>query len=80
MENGRKIDGTCEGCGSEKVVIAQYGISLRSLGLARRFCMSCLHAELKRLGLCREDSGADELEPVDDARIDRDGDEWSEHD
>lgn len=74
-----KDEKTCEGgCGSTQLVIAQYGISLRSLGLSSRFCSSCLYAELKRLGH-REDD-ADELGPDDDVCVDGDGEEWPEHD
>lgn len=46
-------DPLCESCldPRQRVVHAQFGISLASHGLASRFCSSCLYAELVALGL-----------------------------
>lgn len=37
---------TCEKCGSDRVVISQYGINLYALGLNSRFCSEHLRSEV----------------------------------
>lgn len=46
----------CEGCENpeQRIVHAQYGLSLQAHGLSSRFCSSCLRAELLALGLATE--------------------------
>lgn len=46
----------CESCedSSQRIVHAQYGISLPAHGLSSRFCSSCVRAELLVLGLAAE--------------------------
>lgn len=44
-------DKTCESCGHWQLVQAQYGTNLHMLGLANRFCSSCLYEEQIAQGL-----------------------------
>ena len=47
---------TCEECGRQEVVYSTFGYSLRALGLAGKYCTTCLHKRLRK-----ED---DDLPPV----------------